>query len=65
MTPDERARHKAELAEMAAAVEQELEALKGQDPFWFYQPTQNTLSDLQRAFLRGIPPPRGHSRPSR
>jgi hypothetical protein len=52
MTPEERARHKAELAEMAAAVEQELEALKGQDPFWFYQPTQNTLSDLQRAFLR-------------
>ena len=51
MTPEERARHKAELAEMAVAVEQELEALKGQDPFWFYEPTRNEISPLQRAFL--------------
>ena len=50
--PDGIEKKDAELFEMEKALEQELEALKGQDPFWFYEPTKNEISDLQRAFLR-------------
>src|SRR6185437_13765076 len=49
--PDEVARQNAELTEMIEAKEKELEALKEADPFWFYEPTRNEVSQKQADFL--------------
>lgn len=52
LSPEEIDRQYAELDEAIKAKEQELEALKGADPFWFYEPTRNEVSDVQRSFLK-------------
>ena len=52
LTPDQIAKQKIELAEQIAAQRAQLEAIKGSDPFWFYEPTKNTVSETQRIFLK-------------
>jgi phage terminase large subunit-like protein len=51
LSPAEIDRQVAELAEAIKAKEDELEAVKGSDPFWFYEPTANEISERQRTFL--------------
>ena len=52
LSPSEQEKKLAYIQSEKKAIRDEVEAVKGQDPFWYYQPTQNTLSDPQRAFLQ-------------
>ena len=41
----------AEMDEAIKAQEREMESVKGIDPFWFYEPTRNEVSSVQKQFL--------------
>lgn len=52
LSPQEIERQQAELTELIAAKEKEFETLKESDPFWFYEPTRNEVTEKQRIFLK-------------
>ena len=52
MTPEELDKFEAETLEAIADLDQRLAVVQESDPFWFYQPTKNEISDDQRAFLK-------------
>ena len=52
MTPEELGKFEAETREQIKDLAEKLTVLKDSDPFWFYEPTRNEVSDVQRSFLK-------------
>jgi hypothetical protein len=52
MTPEELEKFERETAEQIKSLKDQLTVMKDADPFWFYEPTQNTVSEQQRLFLK-------------
>jgi len=52
MSRDELLAFRRETLELMKDFDDKLKVAEDSDPFWFYQPTQSTLNDDQRSFLR-------------
>src|SRR5581483_5671547 len=51
-TPEERQKLREELLAQRRDVVEKIAVMKDSDPFWFYEPTRNTVSEAQRNFLK-------------
>lgn len=51
MTSDELDKFEQETLEMMRDFDEKIKVAEDSDPFWFYKPTQNSVSDEQRTFL--------------